>query len=63
MTDVHHCTCQLLTAIAVKHRPQSVNICDAGGWTLLQMAVRFDTAQAVKELVDLGADVSVMPGD
>ena len=37
--------------------------CDVEGRTPLQMAVRCGNAQAVKKLVDLGADVSLVKAD
>ena len=52
--------CSKIIDLLVKYRAQSVNICDAGGLTPIQLAVRFGTAQAMKKLVDLGAHVSVV---
>ena len=45
------------------YRPQSINICDTEGLTPLQMAERRGNKQAVKMLVDLGADVGVVKAD
>ena len=39
---------------------QNLDICNAQGRTPLQIAVRRGNAQAVKKLVDLGADVSLV---
>ena len=49
--------------LLVKYGVQNINIRDAEGLTPLQMAVRHGNAQAVKRLVDLGADVSVFKAD
>ena len=42
---------------------QTIDILDAKGLTPLQIAVRCDNKQAVKTLVDLGADVSKVTAD
>ena len=47
----------------LKYGVQNINIRDAEGLTPLQMAVRHSNSQAVKKLVDLGADVSVVTAD
>ena len=47
----------------VKHKAQIINTCDAKGLTPLHTAVRSGNAQAVKKLVDLGADISVVKTD
>ena len=47
----------------VKCGVQDINIRDAKGCSPLQIAVRCSNAQAVKKLVDLGADVSVVQTD
>ena len=47
----------------VKHEAQNINTCDAKGLTPLHTAVRSGNAQAVKKLVDLGADISVVKTD
>ena len=49
--------------LLVKCEVQDINICDAQGRTSLQMAVRCGNAPAVKKLVYLGADVSVVKAD
>ena len=41
----------------------NINICDAKGRTPLRMTMRRGNAPAVKELVYLGADVSVVKAD
>ena len=46
--------------LLVKYEEQNINICDAQGRTSLQMAVRYDDVPAVKKLVYLGAEVSVV---
>ena len=46
--------------LLVKFGEQNINIRNANGLTPLQMAVEHRNAQAVKMLVDLGADVSVV---
>ena len=51
--------CSKIIDLLVKYGVQNLNIHDAEGLTPLQLAVRHGKAQAVKELVDLGADVSV----
>ena len=47
----------------VKHKAQIINTCDAKGLTPLHTAVRSGNVQAVKKLVDLGADISVVKTD
>ena len=46
--------------LLVKHGAQIINMSDAEGLTPLHIAVRSRNAQAVKQLVDLGADVDVV---
>ena len=46
--------------LLVKQGLQNINICDAKGLTPLHLAVRCGNAQAVKKLIELGADVSVI---
>ena len=52
--------CSKIINLLVNYGPQTINICDTEGLTPLQMAERRGNAQAVKMLVDLGADVSVV---
>ena len=47
----------------MKYGVQNLNIHDAEGLTSLQLAVRHGNSQAVKKLVDVGADVSVVTAD
>ena len=47
----------------MKYGVQNLNIHDAEGLTPLQLTVRHGNSQAVKKLVDLGADVSVVTAD
>ena len=47
----------------MKYGVQNLSIRDAKGSTPLQIAVRLFNAQAVKTLVDLGADISVVQAD
>ena len=55
--------CSMIIDLLVKYGVQNLNIHDAEGLTLLQLAVRHGNSQAVKKLVDLGADVSVVTAD
>ena len=55
--------CSKIIDLLVKYGVQNVSIRDAKGRTPLQMAVIFWSAQAVKTLVDLGADISVVKAD
>ena len=47
----------------MKYGAENIDIRDAIGRTPLQMAVRCGNAQAVKKLVDHGADVGVVQAD
>ena len=49
--------------LLVKHGAKIINMRDAKGLTPLHIAVRSGNAQAVKKLVDLGADVGVVKVD
>ena len=49
--------------LLLQYGVQNIDIRDVEGRTPLQMAVRCGNAQAVKKLVDLGADVSVVIAD
>ena len=49
--------------LLVEYGVQNINIRDAEGLTPLQIAVRRGNAEAVKMLVDLGSDVSVVKAD
>ena len=49
--------------LVVKYGAENRDILEAEGRTPLQMAVRCGKAQAVKKLVDHGADVSMVEGD
>ena len=49
--------------LLAKYRAQNIDIRDARGMSPLQVAVRWGKAQAVKKLVDHGADVSVVEAD
>ena len=49
--------CSKIIDLLVKYGVQNINIHDAKGLTPLQLAVRHGNSQAVKKLVDLGADV------
>ena len=55
--------CSEIIDLLVKYGVQNLNIHDAEGLTPLQLAVRHGNSQAVKKLVDLGADVSVVTAD
>ena len=55
--------CSKIIDLLVKYGVENINICDAEGLTPLQLAVRHGNSQAVKKLVDLGADVSVFTAD
>ena len=55
--------CSKIIDLLVKYGVQNLNIHDAEGLTPLQLAVRHGNSQAVKKLVDLGADVSVVTAD
>ena len=55
--------CSKIIDLLVKYGVQNINIHDAEGLTPLQLAVRHGNSQAVKKLVDLGADVSVVTAD
>ena len=57
--DPHMFNGQIIDLL-VKYGVQNINTRDAKGLTPLQIAVRHGNAQAVKKLVDLGADVSVV---
>ena len=52
--------CSQIIDLLVKYGVQNLDICNAQGRTPLQIAVRRGNAQAVKKLVDLGADVSLV---
>ena len=47
----------------MKHGAQIINMSDGKGLTPLHIAVRSGNAQAVKRIVDLGADVGVVKAD
>ena len=55
--------CSEIIDLLVKYGVQNLSIRDAKGSTPLQIAVRLFNAQAVKTLVDLGADISVVQAD
>ena len=55
--------CSKIIDLLVRYGVQNINIHDAEGLTPLQLAVRYGNSQAVKKLVDLGADVSVVTAD
>ena len=55
--------CSKIIDLLVKYGVQNINIHDAEGLTPLQLAVRHGNSQAVKKLVDLGADISVATAD
>ena len=55
--------CSKIIDLLVKYGVQNINIHDAEGLTPLQLAVRHGNSQAVKKLVDLGADISVVTAD
>ena len=55
--------CTKIIDLLVKYGVQNLSIRDTKGRTPLQMAVRLWNAQAVKTLVDLGADISVVKAD
>ena len=55
--------CSKIIDLLVKYGVQNLNIHNAEGLTPLQLAVRHSDSQAVKKLVDLGADVSVVKAD
>ena len=55
--------CSEIIDLLVKYGVQNLSIRDGKGRTPLQMAVRLWNAQAVKTLVDLGADTSVVKAD
>ena len=52
--------CSQIIDLLMKYGVQNIDVCDAEGLTPLQMAVRRGNAQAVKKLLDLGADVNVV---
>ena len=55
--------CSKMIDLLMKYGKQNINIRNAEGLTPLQMAVRHSNARAVKKLVKLGADVSVVKAD
>ena len=55
--------CSQIIDLLVQYGVQKIDSRDAKGLTPLQMAVRSGNAQAVKRLVDLGANVSVVKAD
>ena len=55
--------CSQIIDLLLQYGVENIDICDAEGLTPLQMAVRSGNAQAVKKLLDLGADVSVVKAD
>ena len=58
-----HTNQRTIIDLLVKHGAQIINMRDAKGLTPLHIAVRSGNAQAVKRLVDLGADVGVVKAD
>ena len=58
-----HINQRKIIGLLVKHGAQTINMRDAKGLTPLHIAVRCGNAQAVKKLVDLGADVSLVKAD
>ena len=58
-----HKDCNKIIDLLLRYGVQNIDIGDVEGRTPLQMAVRCSNAQAVKKLVDLGADVSVVKAD
>ena len=58
-----HKDCNKIIDLLLQYGVQNVDIRDVEGRTPLQMAVRCGNAQAVKKLVDLGADVSLVKAD
>ena len=61
--SAHNSSYSEIIDLLVKYGVQNINIRDSEGLTPLQMSVRHGNAQAVKRLVDLGADVSVFKAD
>ena len=55
-----HKNCNKIIDLLLQYGVQNIDIRDVEGRTPLQMAVRCGNAQAVKKLVDHGADVSVV---
>ena len=55
--------CSKIIDLLVKYGVQNLSIRDTKGRTPLEMAVRLWNVQAVKMLVDLGADTSVVKAD
>ena len=58
-----HKACNKIIDLLLQYGVQNIDIRDVEGRTPLQMAVRCGNAQAVKKLVDLGADVSLVKTD
>ena len=58
-----HKDCNEIIDLLLQYGVQNIDIRDVEGRTPLQMAVRCGNAQAVKKLVDLGADVSLVKAD
>ena len=58
-----HKDCNEIIDLLLQYGVQNIDIRDVEGRTPLQMAVRCGNAQAVKKLVDLGADVSLVKTD
>ena len=58
-----HKACNTIMDLLLQYGVQNIDIRDVEGRTPLQMAVRCGNAQAVKKLVDHGADVSVVEAD
>ena len=58
-----HANQRKIIDLLVKHGAQIINMIDAKGLTPLHIAIRSGNAQAVKRLVDLGADVGVVKAD
>ena len=58
-----HKACNKIIDLLLQYGVQNIDIRDIEGGTPLQMAVRSGNAQAVKKLVDLGADVSLVKAD
>ena len=58
-----HKDCNKIIDLLLQYGVQNIDIRDVEGRTPLQMAVRCGNAQAVKKLVDLGAEVSLVKAD
>ena len=55
--------CSKIIDLLVNYGVENINIHDAESLTPLHLAVRHGNSQAVKKLVDLGADISVVTAD